>query len=128
MPAPDGPTIATFLAGANLEIDGDERRLARPVPEMHVLERDRAAQGREPHDVFGFGEILRHHQRLDRLGDAVPVLQDIDERHGKVARGLQQREREGGAHHDVAGADEAALPQQAPQPSVAPESSHTAAA
>ena len=56
-------------------------------------------------------QVMRDQQRRQRLRQPRQVLGDVDQRHGQVARRVQDREPERADQHDVAGGGRAALPQ-----------------
>ena len=97
LPAPDGPTIATFSPGAHLERDAVQRRCFRPrrIGEMNVVERDLAAALRRQGD--------RSRRRLDRglgLHDLEQPLRRARGR-GDLAPHLAQLAKPAGREHRI---------------------------
>ena len=88
-----GADDADAFAGANAKIDATEDRLARPVSERDAVERDGTAMGNRRRRGgrvrlrlrLRLREVVHHHERADRLGDAAPMMAHLDERHGEVA-------------------------------------------
>jgi len=54
---------------------------------------------------------MRNEQGRQRLREARHVLGDVDQGHGEIARGVQNRKAQGADQNDIAGRCRSALPQ-----------------
>ncbi len=79
------------LAGVQAEAELVEYLQASGIAERHLVEDDRRPRLDQR---FGFrmvAQFVRKQQRGNRLGQSGSVLGNVDQRHGKIACGIQNR-------------------------------------
>ena len=85
-----------------LEVQRCENLPAGRVCKADVAEFDGAARGDEPARARMFDEFMRNQKRAKRFGKTRPMLSDIDQGDGQVARRRKDRKTECTDEHDVA--------------------------